>query len=99
MLIIIYLRDLKTSPCEMLATARRYFDEDSDDHTQDPTDEDLAPGAFREFLEMVRALLSIPSSEVDVYIEWRGDQGGFKIPSELIILAGEHGWPIEVAIN
>lgn len=98
--ITISLRNLDTSPCEMIVEAKRDVDFDSLDPGVDLKPEDEEPGAFEDFVRLVREKLPIKEKNVDVFISWWGDnQTKFYVPLEFFLLIAETRWPVVVDIN
>jgi hypothetical protein len=93
MLLIIYLRNLNTSPCEMIAETEMRIDS-----TSDLDDTESFETAFTDFVTLARAAMPL-KERVDVYIGFWGDQTTFSIPHEFFQLITETSWPVLFDIN
>ncbi|MFH0780093.1 MAG: hypothetical protein V1928_04545 [Parcubacteria group bacterium] len=96
MTITISLRKLGKKSCRILLCVERKVDEDN--VPDDITEEDEAPGAFKEFIRKAKKLLPIKAKNVDVYIGLWGDDN-FKIPLEFFKLIVKTKWPVEIDIS
>lgn len=95
MLLIIYLRNLNTSPCEMIAETEMRIESTSD--FDDPKSFEKV---FTDFVTLARTAMPLKQKEnVDVFIGFWGDQTTISIPLEFFQLIAETGWPVLFDIN
>ena len=99
-MITICLRDLNTSPCEMIVEVKRDVKSDWD-IMSDRQRINAKYDAFEEFTKLARAAIPIQTAgkNVDVFISLYENQATFPIPQEFFQLIADAGWSVKFDIN